>query len=57
MVAEYNDPERFEALSFLIGVIDSFFGNKKSPNHKEIVANMVKSYKKLECNISANFIF
>ncbi|CAG9829742.1 unnamed protein product [Diabrotica balteata] len=41
----------------VVELIDGFLGNNKSPDYKEIVANMVENYKKLGCNMGVKLHF
>lgn len=45
------------AWSSFVEVIDGLLGNNKSPDYKEIVANLVENYKKLGCNMSVKLRF
>ena len=40
-------------------VVNGFLGNKKSPNFKTFVNNMLQAFRKLGCNMSlkVNFLF
>ncbi|GBN86854.1 hypothetical protein AVEN_219813-1 [Araneus ventricosus] len=38
-------------------VITSFLGNKKDPNYKSIVENMIKNFKIFACSMSLKFPF
>ncbi|KYN06056.1 hypothetical protein ALC62_02999 [Cyphomyrmex costatus] len=52
-----NESEKTAWLCFK-DVIEHFLGNQKSPNYKEIVANLVESFKNLGClmNLKLHFL-
>ncbi|GBM99014.1 hypothetical protein AVEN_2725-1 [Araneus ventricosus] len=51
---ETNERKAWE--SFKLG-ITSFFGNKKNPNYKSIVEEMIKNFKILGCSMSLKVHF
>ena len=51
-----NEVEKAAWLNFK-EVASNFLGNRKSPKYREIVANMVKSFKKLGCLMSLKLYF
>jgi len=51
-----TDTEKAAWLSFK-DVVQNFLGNKKAPNFKEIVENMLLNFEKLGCNMSLKLHF
>ena len=55
-VLSLNVIEKAAWISFK-SVVDNFLGNKKSPDYREIIGNMIENYRQLDCRMSLKLHF